>query len=291
MRKIGLYLMVLCSVTAVRADNFNVFVQATGNYDTNTIGGCGPNYPCDSGTQSMDGAQHASAMVSGQGTTSSGANPPLTTSSYLAYVSATEGHVAMSFDASAEGIGMAEGGGRVSWQDVLTVGGVAPGTYVYLTATLSITAEFLNSGTGWGTDHVESVFDGGVSGEYLFQLGSSGTYTPSSLTLPATVTRTFLAFGGEQIPLSASVNGYAEADATSDWSLVSTESAHYTITSTNPDVTLTLASGCDITNGYGCDSVPGVPEPSSLLMLSCGLLSLSATLRRKLFSSLSCGLK
>jgi hypothetical protein len=62
------------------------------------------------------------------------------------------------------------------------------------------------------------------------------------------------------------------------WSMLATNSAHFSMESLTPGVSLTLASGCSVSSGYGCDPLP-VPEPPSALLWMLGTAGLAVTRR------------
>lgn|GEM_PF-4599613 len=284
-----LLVLALAIATPALADSFNVFASATAHFDTNGVfpgsGTCtDPNFPACSVTVAKNGTNAASAISSQQGTTSDIANPPLTTSSAFASVSASEGHIGLSFSADTEGIGIADGEGNANWSDLLTLssGTLAVGTWVTLQANLNITAEFV--GLGNGSASVSACFNG--SGLYNICTSGSDSDTAPGPVLPPPGSAQFFAQIGQQIVLSGSASGSAVAfspiatETDSSWSMLATDSAHFSIQAVDPstDVDLTLASGCSITTGFGCDPVPGseTPEPASLWLMLGGAIALLA---------------
>lgn len=284
----------LCGLAAVPpllADSIGVSVVATSFYETNGVfpgsGSCNdPNYPNCTVTRRGQGLTTASALVSESGTTGPNTNPAGTTSGSFASVSATEGHIGLSFSADSEGIGYSEGYGNASWNDVMTIGSssLAVGTPVTLVAQLGLDAEFV--GLGYGSAQVQACFSESLGDFNICTSGSDSSTGP--LTLPATVTKQFTAYIGTQVALTGSAGGYAFSSAwlpgdgtPSSWSMVATNSAHFIITPLDPNagVVLTTTSGCSIANGYGCDTPPSdstVPEPPSLALLGTGLLAATA---------------
>ncbi len=275
--------LVLGAATPLLADTIGVTVKATSQYETNGVfpgsGSCtDPNYPNCTISKSSTGLTTASAMVSQSGTTGPNTNPAGTTSGSFASVSATEGHIGLSFSADSEGIGYSQGYGNASWTDLLTISSSSLALYtpVDLVANLTLSAEFVSLGPGSAS--VQACFSD-TSG--LFNICTSGSDSESGpLTLPAPATQKFAGYIGEVITLTGTASGAAYSNAwpsmvNSSWSMVATNSAHFSINSTTNGVDLTTGSGCSITNGYGCDTPPSgaVPEPpSAALLLGGGLV-------------------
>lgn len=289
--------MGLGAASPLLANPIGVKVSAQSLYETDDLypglgTGCNdPLYPHCNATITNTGATSASALVSESGTTGQSANPADTTSDAFASVSASEGHIGLSLSADAEGIGNAQANGSASWNDVLTVSSstLAKGEQVHLVATLSISAELVGLG-GPGSVSVQACFqDANQSIFQICTLGQGSNTAP--LQLPATVTQPFTATVGETIALAGNAIGTASAAYSADpdfvqssWSMVATDSAHFSITSITQGVDLTLASGCSITDGYGCDSPPSgeTPEPPTLaLLLGGGLLLAGLGWRRR----------
>lgn len=281
--------MIAALSSLLRADSIGVKVQAVAHFDTNGVfpgsGTCvDPNYPTCTQVVNNQGQTSASAMASQMGTTGPNTNPAGTSSSAFASVSASEGHVGLSVSADTQGIGLADGGVAADWNDVMTVGSanLILGTPVTLVANLGITAEFVDLGDGNGSANVRACFAGNPSnGSGGFSLCTSGgDSTAGPLVLPATVTETFDANVGDTILIvghadaAASSSSFGSPSDTESWSVVATNSAHYSIEALTPDVTLTTESGCSITSGYGCDQPPTgtVPEPPTVLLLLAGVL-------------------
>lgn len=282
-------LALAAATSAARADSIGITVQAQAYFDTNGIflgsGYCGdPNYPTCTQTVTNQGLTAASAIASQMGTTGPNTNPAGTTSSAFASVSASEGHVGMSASADTEGIGRASGFTSGSWMDVVTVGAgnLNFGDPVTLEARLGIDAEFVGLGHGYGSAQAQGCFKEVYS---LFSICTSGADSSSGpLTLPAVVTEQFNAYVGETLSIQGSASAEADSDSVGDntggttsWSVVATNSAHFSIESLTPGVTLTTESGCSITSGYGCDAPPSgtVPEPSAVWLLLTGLAGLA----------------
>lgn len=278
------------TTSSARADSIPVTVHAVAYFDTNGVfpgsGYCGdPNYPTCTQDVTNQGPTSASAIASQSGTTGPNTNPAGTTSSAFASVSASDGHVGMSASADTEGIGRAYGFVSGSWVDVVTVGAgnLNFGDPVTLVARLGIDAEFVGLGHGTGSAQAQSCFSDNYSA--MFHICTSGVdSTAGPLTLPATVTEQFNAYVGEIFTVDGSASAEADSDSLGDnsggatsWSVVATNSAHFSLESLTPDVTLTTESGCSITSGYGCDAPPSgtVPEPSPLWLLLTGLAGLA----------------
>lgn len=280
-----------------RGDTFGVKAVALSFFNTDPVtnpggapaGTCNgvPGFPACFISVTNTGLTTAYSSVGESGTTAANANPPLKESGSFADVTVSEGHVGLSAEADTTGIGTAQGYAEGTWNDVMTVGagtsGLARGTDVQLVATLGMDADF--SGLGLGSSEADGCFSD--ESTRLFKICTNGSDgTSSGLVEPATVTETFTGWVGEVI----NIQGSAEADASADsyhnadkpavWNVVATNSAHFTITPTEPSLglDLTLESGCSITTGYGCDPVPtgdggAVPEPPSWTLLAAGLLA------------------
>jgi hypothetical protein len=267
---------------SLHAAAFGVTVSGDTNYVTEGLFDClaaDPGWPGASTSQTATGLTTPSVILTDSGS-GSGRGFPSTSTSTFAPVSVTEGHTGMFFSADASGIGNAEADGEASWNDTLTIGGPAPGSPVTLVATMGIEAQFLGQGNGHAV--LNGCFNSVAFGQ-LCVFGSSGTDGVFPNVLPKSTTIQFTAHVGDTFVLQGNLSGSAYANNlgtgnpssdASDWSLLATNSAHYTITSLTPGVDLTLASGCSITNGLGCDSpVSGAPEPGSLLLVGAALLA------------------
>jgi hypothetical protein len=285
-------LAICATAMAARADPFSVNVSAFSQQYTNGVFGCyvGPPWPCSTVSHSSSGATSASTIATDTVTENcSGCNPPSGIGDGFGSASASEGHIGISADAFATGISVVSSSASANWTDVGTVVSsiLAPGTPVQVLARLSIDAEFV--GLGYGSSSIYASFNGGT----IFTLSTNGGDSSTGpLTLPATVTEQFDAYVGETINLSGSANGAAFADnlnnpdgyegTDSNWSVVATDSAHFMLTPLTAGIDITTASGCSITNGYGCDPVPTtVPEPSSVLILASSLLGLAWLMRSR----------
>jgi hypothetical protein len=248
-----------------------------------------PDWPCTATSLSDQGDTTATIEVS-DGTSSTASDPylPATSVSSYTFVSVSEGHVGISLGADASGIGVAETSARGDWNDTLTIGGLPDGTPVTIVATIGIDAQFV--GLGYGSANVQGCFN--LAGAVFSQLCTQGgDVTGEQPTLPAGMMQQFQVHAGDTILLTGTASGDVAADnlvndtgsASSGWTLLATNSAHFTITSPTPGAELTLASGCSITNGYGCDPVP---EPTLGLSLASSALALSAIARRRRSRSL-----
>jgi hypothetical protein len=243
-----------------------------------------PDWPCTATALSDQGDTTATIEVS-DGTSSTASDPylPATSVSSYTFVSVSEGHVGISLGADASGIGIAETSARGDWNDTLTIGGLPDGTPVTIVATIGIDAQFV--GLGWGDAHVQGCFN--LAGAVFSQLCTQGgDGTGQQLMLPVGAMQQFDVHAGDTILLTGTASGDVAADnlvndtgsVSSGWTLVATNSAHFAVTSPTPGAELTLASGCSITSGYGCDPVP---EPSLSASLASSALALSGIARRR----------
>lgn len=286
--------LAIAAAPRAEANPVEVTAQAVISYDTS--GEADYHLACDnaafpscSASGTKTGLTAASVLLSLSGTTGSvGVNPADANSSAFASVSATEGHVGLSFNAYSDGIGIANAYGSAAWTDVLSIGSpdLPIGTPVTLVAKVGITAEVV--GLGFGGYSVGACFSGSTeSGGTEFSFCNSGIDTP--------VTQVFDAYVGVPIALDGTANGSVGVDnwrtpnwqtSSSDYSLIATNSAHFSINPEDPTqgLVLTLESGCSITSGYGCDTpVTAVPEPQDAPLFGGGLalLLVAAMLRRR----------
>jgi hypothetical protein len=279
---------------ATPSSDYGSRAEASASGVTNTVfwGVCDDNYPCfdqNHASDSSGSSSRSSATASGSATSGPGTSPEHTHASAFASVSVSSGHVGLSFSADANGIGYAVGSGSASWHDLLTVGGPA-GQDVVVRVSLGITAEFVGLGGGPGSSGGADVQACWTSPVYLCTSGSDGVGAP--LLMPATVTADVHLRGGSSYAVTGTARGAAVADSgdyggtsnTISWSMLATNSAHFSMESLTPGVSLTLASGCSITSGYGCDPIPvPVPEPASPLLWVVGLagIAIGAHSRRR----------
>jgi len=286
--KFGMRRVLICLIAAafplasVQAATIGVTVNAGYQFMTEgNLFDClstDPGWPCLTVNRTSTGITTASLVLTDAASAADDpAHGPPTRVTVYSSIAATEGHVGLSVTASASGIGNAQAFADVDWNDTLTVGGAVIGTPVTLLAEIGIEAEFL--GEGGGSEAINGCFNGSIFGQLCFS--GSDDSDSGRLILPRAATRQFTAHVGDILSLSGEFAGGVTVDnrdtapgnPLSDWSVTASNSAHFMITSLTPGVELTLASGCSITNGYGCDPPPSsAPEPHSLLLIGAGLL-------------------
>jgi hypothetical protein len=254
-------------------------VNVTG-YTNGLFFACTDDYPCFNETQVSHSASGsaASALATDTAKSSRLTAPAGISTSAFANVSLSSAHVALSFSADANGIGFGSGSGTASWFDLLTVSAPA-GSDVVVNVNLGISAEFVGLGGVPGSVGSAEVMACWTAPVELCTSGADST--GGALTLPATVTAQLHLIGGQTYAIAGDASGFATVTSvdgastsnTISWSMLATNSAHFSMEAVTPGVTLSLASGCSITSGYGCD-LPPVPEPASPLLLLGGLAML-----------------
>lgn len=271
-----------CYSNTCADNNYTVFTPGPSIY-----------YSGNTSYYSSDSLTHTSVQAYARASSTDPTSGVTSTVDSTSSVSVTEGHIAkaLSTDTSNNASGTGYGDGQF-WEYITFNDPNRPYNYQEtLTATLNLTSDL--SSVGDGSANVSAHFNS--SFQYcdlygslylcqtipLFTLLTSGSFssTDTSPTLPAVQTQTFQ--WGNEVPflvygdMSGNVSASSGNGGEASWNMIASNSGHFSITSDNPDVTLTTNSGCSITNGYGCDPVPqsSVPEPPTLLLIVPGLVA------------------